>query len=427
MQEIISVTGLGYVGLPLAVKLADHFKVIGYDIDRLRIKELVVDGRDRTREVGPQDLFKDGLRFTSRSLDISEATFHIIAVPTPIDEANRPDLKSLLLASETVGRALKHGDMVVYESTVYPGATEEDCIPVLESASGLEAGRDFKVGYSPERMNPGDREHGLAEVVKVIAAQDGEGIERMQLVYGSSVKELYVAPSIRVAEAAKIIENTQRDVNVALMNEFAIICDKIGIDTLDVLKTAATKWNFAPFRPGLVGGHCIGVDPYYLIEKAERLGYNPQMLKSCRRINDGMGKFIAQKAIKTLARRGGLPMRPIATILGFTFKENCPDVRNTKVMDIVAELSQFGFTVQVCDPLADCDQVFEDYGVQVKRNPNSLSRADIVVIATAHDDYKRISTDSLREILEIGGVVVDVKGVLSEDVRRYFNHPIIRI
>lgn len=425
--EIVSVVGLGYVGLPLASALADHYHVIGFDVDLQRIKELSM-GVDRTGELPvAQQLLKRRLDFVWQPESLKDATFHIIAVPTPIDEANRPDLTALFSATRTVGAALKKGDMVVYESTVYPGCTEEDCVPILEEVSGLKCGVDFLLGYSPERINPGDREHTLDKVTKLISAQCQEGQLRIGSVYSKICTSLHCTRDIKTAEASKIIENTQRDVNIALMNEFAIICDKMGVDTHEVLRAAATKWNFNRYFPGLVGGHCIGVDPYYLIEKSERLGYNPQMLKACRRINDGMGKFIAHKAIKTMVKRGGLPLRPVATVLGFTFKENCPDIRNTKVIDIIAELRQFGFEVQVHDPVCHRESVFEEYGVEVSKTLYDMPKADVLIIATAHDEYRKMTTSEVSALIEIGAPIIDVKGILSDEIRNAFKYPVVRI
>lgn len=412
MKETISVTGLGYVGLPLAVALADHFNVIGFDIDGQRVKELIL-GDDRNKELTHKDLIKEHLEFTSQAKKLAQATFHIIAVPTPVDESNRPDLSILLKATETVAAYVKPNDMVVFESTVYPGATIEECLPIIEQYLDDH----FHIGYSPERINPGDREHTIDKVVKIIASTSPEGLARMRNVYGAICKAgLHEAPSIQVAEAAKVLENTQRDINVALMNEFAIICDRLGLDTLDVLAAAKSKWNFLPFTPGLVGGHCIGVDPYYLIEKSEKMGYTPQFLKTCRRVNDGMGEFIAQKGMKALSRnKYGWPKNPRATVMGFTFKENCPDVRNSKVADIVHELRAFGFDVQISDPLANSHEVFEEYGFSLVPQ-DELLPCNLLVIANAHNEYKKMSIEDFIPLVIAGGVVVDVKGILPKSL-----------
>ncbi|HSS65803.1 MAG TPA: nucleotide sugar dehydrogenase, partial [Gammaproteobacteria bacterium] len=331
----ISVVGLGYVGLPVAVAFGRIGHVIGFDINPRRIEELK-SGHDRTREVSSAELKRTDVHFSSDVSALKAADFHIVAVPTPVDDAKRPDLGPLLSASRTVGQALKKGDVVVFESTVYPGATEEECVPILEQTSGLEAGSDFRVGYSPERINPGDRQHAFADITKVVSGQDADTLDIVTKVYGSVVTAgVYRASSIKVAEAAKVIENTQRDLNIALMNELALIFDRMGIDTLDVLEAAATKWNFLRFSPGLVGGHCIGVDPYYLTHKATMLDYYPQIILAGRRINDGMGVFVASRILKNLIRRGRAVKDSRVTVLGLSFKEDVPDVRNTRVIDII--------------------------------------------------------------------------------------------
>ena len=349
-ERIISVIGLGYVGLPVAVAFGKVRRTIGFDINPLRISELQA-GFDRTGEVTGTDLQNSDIAFTDKVAELAGADFHIVAVPTPVDEAHQPDLTLMYKASETVGRALKKGDIVVYESTVYPGVTEDECVPVLERVSGLQCGRDFTVGYSPERINPGDKEHTFTKIKKVVSGQDAATLEIVARVYESVVTAgVHRATSIKVAEAAKVIENTQRDLNIALMNELALIFDRMGIDTNEVLEAAGTKWNFLPFRPGLVGGHCIGVDPYYLTHKAEKIGYIPQVILAGRRINDGMGKFIAQRTVKEMIHAGHNVLGNRVTVLGLTFKENCPDLRNSKVIDIIRELQDYGIDVQVCDP-----------------------------------------------------------------------------
>ncbi|MGB3635276.1 MAG: nucleotide sugar dehydrogenase, partial [Rubrobacteraceae bacterium] len=345
--RVVSVVGLGYVGLPVAVALGSAYETVGFDVDPGRIGELR-EGYDRTGEVTREEIKISGVLFTGRIDDLSEANFHVVAVPTPIDDANRPDLSPLLAASETVGKALRPGAVVVYESTVYPGATEEECVPVLEAVSGLRCGVDFTVGYSPERINPGDKEHSFTRITKVVSGQDAETLDAVAEVYGAVVEAgVHRAPSIKTAEAAKVIENIQRDLNIALMNELALLFDRLGIDTNEVLAAAATKWNFVRFKPGLVGGHCIGVDPYYLTHKAEKLGYHPQVILAGRRINDGMGKFVAQRTVKEMIKAGHDVSNCKVTVLGLAFKEDCPDLRNSRVIDIIRELEDYGLSVQV--------------------------------------------------------------------------------
>lgn len=408
----IAVIGLGYVGLPVAVAFARAgAPVIGFDIARSRIEELR-SGRDRTREVDPGDLAQPDLFYTDDPAALATADFFIVTVPTPIDAANRPDLSAMLSASHAVGHGLKQGDIVVYESTVYPGAIEEDCVPVLERASGLACGRDFAVGYSPERINPGDKTHRFETIMKVVAASDPKTLDIVAQVYGSAVTAgIHRAPSIKVAEAAKVIENTQRDLNIAFMNELSAICHALGIDTGDVLAAARTKWNFLPFYPGLVGGHCIGVDPYYLTDRAERAGYAPQVILAGRRINDGVGQRIARECVRMLMQRG--KGEPIVTVLGLTFKENVPDIRNSKVIDIVRELKSFGIAAQVHDPLAVPEEAEHEYGVALSDMPG-LQRADAVIFAVAHADYVRGGWPMIGKLLKPGGgVVLDVKAALD--------------
>ena len=358
----ISVIGLGYVGLPVAIAFGKQSRVIGFDIDAGRIEELRR-CTDRTREVDPAEIAQTDVRFTGDAAELREADFHIVAVPTPIDRTRKPDLRALLAAARTVGRYLESGDIVVFESTVYPGVTEEECVPVLEDASGLVCGTHFTVGYSPERINPGDREHTFVRIAKIVAGQDEATLDIVASVYESVVTAgIYRAPTIRVAEAAKVIENTQRDLNIALMNELALIFARMGIDTRDVLAAAGTKWNFLPFTPGLVGGHCIGVDPYYLAHKAAMLSYQPEVILAGRRVNDGMGAYIAGQAVKALVRRDFGAHGAVVTILGFTFKEDVPDLRNTRVVDIVRELEDYGLTVQVHDPCADPEEASRNTG-----------------------------------------------------------------
>jgi UDP-N-acetyl-D-glucosamine/UDP-N-acetyl-D-galactosamine dehydrogenase len=408
----IAVIGLGYVGLPVAVAFArSGVPVIGFDIGSERVRELQC-GRDRTREVDPADLRQPALRVTADAADLGAADFFIVTVPTPIDEARRPDLRPLLSASELVGKALRNGAIVVFESTVYPGATEEDCIPVLERASGLRAGSDFTVGYSPERINPGDMEHRFETIRKVVAGQDQRTLEIIAAVYGSVVKaEIHRAPSIRVAEAAKVIENTQRDLNIALMNELSAICHLLGIDTADVLAAAQTKWNFLPFTPGLVGGHCVGVDPYYLTARAEKAGYHPEVILAGRRINDGVGARVARECLRFLMRNGSSSR--LVTILGLTFKENVPDIRNSKVKDILAELNAFGASVQVHDPLAAAGEVRREFGIELAAS-DDLAPADVIILAVPHEAYLAEGWPFLVRLLKNGrGIVMDLKARLD--------------
>ena len=409
----VSVTGLGYVGLPVAVAFARHGAVTGYDHDPERVAQLRA-GEDRTGEIELSELRQPGLRVTDRADELRGSDFHIVTVPTPIDEANVPDLQPLLSAARTLGaRALKPGDVVVFESTVYPGLTEEECVPAMEKESGLVCGSDFAVGYSPERINPGDRTHRLDSVRKVISASDPATLDIVERVYGSVVKAgLHRAASIRVAEAAKVLENTQRDLNIALINEMALICHRRGIDPRDVLETAGTKWNFLPFRPGLVGGHCIGVDPFYLTHKAMQIGYHPQVILAGRRVNDGMGRFVAGETIKRLMARG-LSGKPVVTILGATFKENVPDVRNTRVVDIVHELEAAGIVVQVHDPLADAVEMQTHYGIAL-RSRAELEPAAAVVLAVGHADFLAQGWSLVRSCLKDGGgIAIDVQAALD--------------
>ena len=408
----IAVIGLGYVGLPVAVAFArSGAPVIGFDINTVRIAELKA-GHDRTREVAAVDLSQSTLNYTSDVAALKNADFHIVTVPTPIDSARRPDLGAMLAASGSVGTALKRGDIVVYESTVYPGAVEEECVPVLESKSGLTAGRDFTVGYSPERINPGDKNHRFETIMKVVSAQDQRTLDIVAAVYGSVVTAgIHRAPSIKVAEAAKVIENTQRDLNIAFMNELSAIFHQLGIDTGDVLAAAATKWNFGKFEPGLVGGHCIGVDPYYLTFRAEKAGYHPEIILAGRRINDGMGERVARECMRALLQRGC--SEPTVTILGITFKEDVPDIRNTKVIDIARELGRVGITVQVHDPIALPDETVHEYGITLTPL-ESLQQADAVIVAVAHNDYTAGGWPLIVKLLKGGqGIVLDVKSKLD--------------
>ena len=415
MERIVSVIGLGYVGLPVAVAFGLKRQTIGFDINALRIAELK-SGFDRTGEVTGQELQSADILFTDSISELRQADFHIVAVPTPVDAANQPDLTPVLKASETVGKALKRGDIVVYESTVYPGVTEDECVPILERVSGLKSCVDFTVGYSPERINPGDKEHTFTKIRKVVAGQDKATLEIVAQVYESVVVAgVHRAASIKVAEAAKVIENTQRDLNIALMNELALIFDKLGIDTNDVLDAAGTKWNFLKFKPGLVGGHCIGVDPYYLTHKAEKIGYIPQVILSGRRINDGMGKFIAQRTVKEMIHAGHNILGATVTVFGLTFKEDCPDLRNSKVIDIIRELEDYGIDLQVCDPLADPAEAMEEYGVALTPF-DELRKSQAVVIAVAHREYAVLSPENLLAMMTGSPLVIDVKGIYDRQL-----------
>ena len=412
----IGVIGLGYVGLPVAVSFArSGVPVVGFDINARRIAELR-DGCDRTREVEAEDLRQPSLDLTSNADALAAADFYIVTVPTPIDSAHRPDLSALIGASQLVGKVLAAGDIVVYESTVYPGATEEDCVPVLEHASGLKAGADFTVGYSPERINPGDKNHRFETIRKVVAGQDARTLDIVADVYGSVVKAgIHRAPSIKVAEAAKVIENAQRDLNIAFMNELSAICHVLAIDTTDVLAAAQTKWNFLSFAPGLVGGHCIGVDPYYLTHRAEKAGYHPEVILSGRRINDGVGGRVARECLRSLLRRGAAPER--ITILGLTFKEDVPDIRNSRVVDIVRELESFGVNVQIHDPMADAQTARHEYGLSVLDRA-MLAPADAVILAVPHKDFLSAGWPLMTSLLKNGsGLVMDVKSRLPRTAK----------
>ncbi|HMJ44671.1 MAG TPA: nucleotide sugar dehydrogenase [Pseudolabrys sp.] len=408
----IAVIGLGYVGLPVAVAFARAGPpVVGFDINAKRIAELN-SGHDRTREVEPADLKQPTLRYESDAARLASSDFYIVTVPTPIDDARRPDLSAMLAASKTVGGVLKRGDIVVYESTVYPGAVEEECIPVLEKFSGLKAGPDFSVGYSPERINPGDKNHRFETITKVVSALDARTLDIVADVYGSVVTAgIHRAPSIKVAEAAKVIENTQRDLNIAFMNELSAIFRQLGIDTGDVLAAAATKWNFMKFEPGLVGGHCIGVDPYYLTFRAEKAGYRPEIILAGRHINDGMGEHVARECMSALRQRGA--DKPTVTLLGLTFKENVPDIRNSKIVDIVRALERAGVTVQVHDPIALPEETVAEYGITLTPL-EKLAPADAVILAVAHKDYVGGGWPMMTMLLKAGqGVVLDVKSKLD--------------
>ena len=411
----ISVIGLGYVGLPLAVNLGCKFPVVGFDTSKRRIGELR-DGLDRTGEVSEDELGSaKKLSFTGDEADLGACNFHIVTVPTPIDTARRPDLDAIVRASETVGRHLTKGSVVVYESTVFPGATEEICVPILERVSGLTLNRDFLAGYSPERINPGDRQHRLPDILKVTSGSTPEATKLIDSVYAAIVRAgTHRVSSIRVAEAAKVIENIQRDVNIALINELAQLFKRMGLETREVLEAAGTKWNFHGYRPGLVGGHCIGVDPYYLTHKAQTIGFHPEMILAGRRINDSMSAFVAQDIVKALLQHRVRLDTARVLVMGFTFKENCADTRNTKVADMVAELKAFVASVAIYDPLADAEQVAREHDLTIT---NSLPAGpyEAVVLAVRHDAIARLGSARLRELLAPGGILYDLKGVLPVD------------
>ncbi len=414
-EKTLSIIGLGYVGLPLAVEFGKRYRTIGFDINTDRIEELRA-GRDSTLEVTPEELSRaTRLEYTADPEALREADIHIITVPTPIDRHKRPDLTPLLRASETVGRILKPGDIVIYESTVYPGATEEDCVPVLERESGLRFNQDFFVGYSPERINPGDKEHRVTNILKVTSGSTPEVAREVDALYASIIEAgTHLASSIRVAEAAKVIENTQRDVNIALINELALIFNRMGIDTLEVLEAAGTKWNFLPFRPGLVGGHCIGVDPYYLTHKAQEIGYHPQVILAGRHINDGMGSYVAEQVVKMMTQRRIHVVDANILVLGLTFKENCPDLRNTRVVDIIGELENYHAHVDVHDPWVDPDEARHEYGITpvTELEPG---RYDAIILAVGHHQFRDMGIDQLRRLGRPGHVFYDVKGLFPRD------------
>ena len=418
----IAIIGLGYVGLPLAVAFAEKYKVIGFDINSPRIKELN-DGHDRTLEVEDELLNSvlskqdsdTGLYNTDLLSEITDCNIYIVTVPTPIDEDQNPDLTPLIKASETVGAVLKKGDIVIYESTVYPGATEEDCVPVLEEKSGLKYNDDFFCGYSPERINPGDKEHTVTKILKVTAGSTPEIAERVDLLYKSVITAgTYKAASIKVAEAAKVIENSQRDINIAFVNELAMIFNKMNIDTVDVLEAAGTKWNFLPFRPGLVGGHCIGVDPYYLAQKAKKSGYYPQMLLSGRRLNNSIGPYVGSQMVKLLMKKGKVINASKVLVLGITFKENCPDIRNSRVIDIIQELKEFEVQVDVFDPWAEAFEVKQEYGVNlISESDLDLKSYDGLILAVAHEKFRKMI---VAENIDSSTVVYDVKSFLPRSI-----------
>ncbi len=411
----ITVVGLGYVGLPLAQLLSTKFKTTGFDISEKRITELK-DGFDRTNEVLPELLKSPTLSFTNQLKDTEESNIYIITVPTPIDSSNQPDLSPIKSASKSIGGVLKKNDIVIYESTVYPGLTEERCVPILEDVSGLKWKKDFNVGYSPERVNPGDKEHSIDKIIKVVSADSKESLEVVSYIYGQVITAgIHIAPTIKTAEAAKVIENTQRDLNIALMNELSIIFDKMDICTTDVIKAASTKWNFLPFKPGLVGGHCIGVDPYYLTYKAEEIGYHPQVILSGRRINDSMSKFVAESAIKGMIKCDLTPKNSKVLIAGFTFKENVGDIRNTKIVDVYKELKEYDVQVDVYDPVADPEEVENEYGI--KLIDKISSEYDCLVLAVSHKCFSQeLSLDNCVKILgNKRAPLIDIKSLYSKE------------
>ncbi len=423
----VAVIGLGYVGLPLALAFGRRLRTIAYDVDGAKVGAYR-EGRDPTGQMEPGD-FAAATRaiWTDNPASLREADFVIVAVPTPIDLAKQPDLRQVCSASEVVGRHLKRGGIVVYESTVYPGATEDVCVPVLERASGLKCGDGFRVGYSPERINPGDREHTLQTIVKVVAGQDQETLEAVAWLYEQVVgRGVYRAPSIRVAEAAKVIENTQRDLNIALMNELAIIFHRMGLDTQEVLQAASTKWNFLPFRPGLVGGHCIGVDPFYLTYKAQMVGHHPDVILAGRRINDGMGKYVAEQTVRQLTETSRSVRGARVAVLGITFKEDCPDLRNSRVVDVIRELQSFGAEVVVHDPIASPEEAWREY--EIRLTPwDDLPASDALVVAVAHEAYRQMSPQVLQSKISDAGAVIDVKSILDAEPLRRQGHTVWRL
>lgn len=412
-QKKISVTGLGYVGLPLALELARKFSVIGFDISQARI-EMMQRGEDPSDELDAAAFAGKDIHFTSNPEELRQAHFHIVAVPTPVDDHRVPDLMPLRKASETLGKVIKPGDYIIYESTVYPGCTEEDCLPILEELSGLKFGQ-FKLGYSPERINPGDKERTIDKILKIVSGSDEEALENIAQVYGAVIQAgIYRAPSIKVAEAAKVIENTQRDLNISFVNELAIIFDRMGIDTQEVLKAAGTKWNFLRFSPGLVGGHCISVDPYYLLHKSKELGYDPQVILSGRRVNDSMPGFIAKRLVQMLIQHGKNPRQTKVLVMGITFKENVSDIRNSKVVDLVRELMDYSINVHVNDPYASPNEVAHEYKLTlVDQISNDY---DAVVVAVAHDEYRELDTNYFRSIMRDQPILIDLKAIYEKPV-----------
>lgn len=413
-KEKISLVGLGYVGMPIAVAFAEKADVIGFDLNKEKI-ETYKSGIDPTKEVGDEAIKKTTVEFTSDEKKLKEAKFHIVAVPTPVNTDHTPDLRPVESASEIVGRNLTKGSVVVYESTVYPGVTEDVCVPILEKESGLKCGTDFKVGYSPERINPGDKVHRLETIVKIVSGMDEETLETVAKIYSLvALAGVHKAESIKVAEAAKVIENSQRDINIAFMNELSVIFHKLGIDTKSVLEAAGTKWNFLKFAPGLVGGHCIGVDPYYLTYKAEEIGYHSEVILSGRRINDSMGRYVTESLIKTMAKSGVRISKAKVAVLGLTFKENCPDTRNTRVTDIIEELREYGIEPIICDDVADKNSAKHEYGIELTPLEN-VKECDAVILAVAHDEFKKLSTKDFDALYKNEKkILFDVKGILDK-------------
>jgi len=422
-QPKIAVVGLGYVGLPLAVSFAKHFKVFGFDINPQRIEELKK-GIDRTGEVESEQILNPNITFTTDEKVLNKADIIIVTVPTPTDKYKNPDLTALKKASQTVGRNLKKGAIVVYESTVFPGCTEEVCIPILEKESGLTWKKDFFVGYSPERINPGDKKRKLEDIVKVVAGDTEQTAQTLANIYGKIIKAgIHIAPSIKVAEAAKVIENTQRDINIALMNELAMLFDRLGIDTRDVLQAAGTKWNFLKFEPGLVGGHCIPEDPYYLAYKAREIDFHPQLILAGRRINDYMPQFIAQKVVKLLIKTGKVVQNSKILILGITFKENVPDVRNSKVAELIKELREYGIQTFVYDPIANPQEVKKYYGIELLRSPEEQTPYDGIILAVKHNEFLKFRLETFKEWVKEQSIFVDIKGIYPKNLfSRHFSY-----
>jgi len=408
-KKTIAVIGLGYVGLPIALEFAKYFRVIGFDINKDRVA-MMQQGQDPSHELETSAFGGKDISFTAELEDLRHAHFFVVAVPTPVDDYKVPDLIPLIGASHTIGKVLKKGDYVIYESTVYPGCTEEDCLPILEQESGLKLGQDFKIGYSPERINPGDKERTIDKILKIVSGSDAEALTEIAQVYGQIIKAgIYEAPTIKVAEAAKVIENTQRDLNISLMNELAIIFDRMGIDTKDVIDAAGTKWNFIKLYPGLVGGHCIGVDPYYLLYKAKKLGYDPQVIHSGRRINDGMPAFIAKRLVQMLIQKGKSPQNTKVLVMGMTFKENVSDIRNSKVADLVKELMGFSINVHLVDTFASPNEVAHEYGLTL--SDNASNNYDAVIVAVGHDEYRALDMSYFNSIMNNNPILMDLKGL----------------
>ena len=420
-KKQIAVVGLGYVGLPIALEFARQFRVIGYDIDPDRVS-MLQRAEDPSQAIPAEHFTGADITFTANPDDLKQAHFFVVAVPTPVDEYKVPDLKPLQRASDAISRALKPGDYVVYESTVYPGCTEDDCLPILEKQSGLTLGKGFKLGYSPERINPGDKTRTLPDILKVVSGNDEEAAQVITAVYGAIIRAgIYTAPTIKVAEAAKVIENVQRDLNISLMNELAIIFDKLGIDTQEVIRAASTKWNFLPFTPGLVGGHCIGIDPYYLLYKARQVGYDPQVINSGRRINDGMPAYVATKLVQMLLQRGKNPRQAKVLVMGLTFKENIADIRNSKVADLVRELMKYAINVHVVDPHASPNQVAHEYRLTLMDKPSD--QYDAIVVAVGHDAYRALDVSYFKSLMNGTPILLDLKGLYSvrnEDALEYW-------